>query len=80
MRPARSTILARSFALGQKQTCAAHRPMSALGQKRTLRRVIGMSALCQKRTYALQQTTGGLGRMLTDFRQEFARGLKGFGT
>src|SRR5438874_33237 len=31
-----------------------------------------MSALCQKRTYALQQITGSLGQMLTDFCQEFA--------
>ena len=36
---------------------------------------IGMSALGQKRTHAPQQTTGCLGQMLTDFRQEFARAV-----
>ena len=37
-----------------------------------------MSALCQKQTYALQQITGSLGQMLTDFCQELAR-AKWFG-
>src|ERR1700745_1560747 len=42
-------------------------------QKRTSVECPGMSAKCQKRTYALQQITGCLGQMLTDFCQEFAR-------
>jgi len=42
-------------------------------QKQTSIERVGMSALCQKRTYALQQITGSLGQMLTDFGQELAR-------
>ena len=43
-------------ALGQKQTCAAHKPMSALPPKADMCDAKGMSALCQKRTHAPQQT------------------------
>jgi hypothetical protein len=42
-------------ALGQKQTLAHIRVMSALPPKRTLDERVGMSALCQKRTHAPQQ-------------------------
>ena len=34
-------------ALGQKQTCAAHKLMSALGHKRTFARIKSMSAPIQ---------------------------------
>ena len=38
-------------ALGQKQTCAVRKGMSALPPKATSIAAIGMPALCQKRTY-----------------------------
>ena len=68
-------------AIGTKQTWHHRSAMSAFGgiadigacllypQKRTLIEPIAMSALCQKRTYAVQQITGSLGQMLTDFCQ-----------
>src|SRR5262245_40763427 len=42
-------------ALGQKQTCTLHQPMSALPPIATSTAFFGMSALGQKRTHAAQQ-------------------------
>jgi hypothetical protein len=45
-------MLAALDPLGQKQTYAAQKPMSALPRKRTCAVQLGMSALGQKRTLA----------------------------
>ena len=44
-------------ALGQKQTFAPQKAMSALPPKAECAVQLGMSALCQKQTYAVQQFT-----------------------
>ena len=51
-------------ALGQKQTFAPQKAMSALPPKAECAVQLGMSALCQKQTHAVQQFSPLLGQLV----------------